>query len=336
MSYANDYLKSDGKFRLHCIGHAPGITKTDAFLFEYNGKYTLVDGGMVKVTAAYDYLLKLRRSLLADHPELADDTSCKLKIDWMPSHFHVDHVGATLEQIIPCEFIEFDTIYLPPDSSIDQKYNWKEGDGDTKFRPRLAEALEKYQPNAKVVQVKFGKENVVELENGRMKYAILPSDIDYGTPENVEKYIDQYFPEDRMAWNIPIAVVNSCVVWVHIKFGRHSFLLTGDTMKKLDHCDKNEPFDDMLETYGERLGKVSVVKYPHHGKNRDIAAGSVLSLKPGWIFCSAEDATAPQIIKERFPRSRAKVLNCGNTTYVFATDGKKMEITSSNFPCVKE
>lgn len=335
LKYANDYRKPDGKFHLHCISHPEGHSKTDAFLFEYNAKYTLVDGGIGGVTASLDYLLSLRRDLLCDHPELIEDTSCKLKIDLMPSHMHRDHIAATFLYVIPCEFIEIDTVYMPPDSALDASFDTEKRDGDTKYRPKILKALKQYQSNAKVVNVSFGKENMLEFENGRMKYAILPSAKDYGAPENINDFISLYFEgREELIGNIPVPVVNSCSVWVHIKFGRHSFLLTGDTVKKYpDRAD--EPLDDMLRTYRERLGKVSVVKYPHHGVNRDEAASGVLSLKPGWIFCSAEDATAHDAIKRFASRNRAKVLNCGNKTYIFSTNGQKLEISTTDFPAVK-
>ena len=117
MSYANDFCKKDGKLRVHFIGHPAnnGHYKTDAFVFEYNGSYTLIDGGINHITVCLDYLMKLRESLLEEHTELVDDESCKLKINWIISHFHSDHVLATLKQVMPSPFIEFNDIYLPPD-----------------------------------------------------------------------------------------------------------------------------------------------------------------------------------------------------------------------------
>ncbi len=328
MIYANDFAAKTGRLRAHFIGHRPGPhKKSDAFLVEYDGEFTLIDGGYPGVEAGLNYLLGIRALLLADHPELIDDESCKLRLTWFISHFHVDHVGHTFESIVPCPFIKIERIVVPPDTTIDQKYNPENCDGDEKYRPILAECIEKYCSDAEIIDLPFGKENMLEWKDRRLTTAILPPPFDSGLGERFQNVIDYYFHGDPENPRIPVAAVNSGTVWYYFKLGRHSFLFTGDTMKRF--TNRHEAGDEMKEAYGEYLGHVSVVKFLHHGYKRDAASELVLSFKPGWVVCSSELATAHEYIKENFPRSRSKLLNCGNVNIIFETDGKKMTVTET-------
>ncbi len=337
MVFANDLAAKTGRLRVHFIGHKPcEFKKTDAFLVEYDGEFTLIDGGMPGVPAAVNYLKSIRASLLSEHPELLDDENCKLRINWFISHFHVDHVGHPLEEVITCPFIKIARIVAPPDTTIDQKYNPEDTDGDEKYRPILADAIEKYCPDVERIDIPFGKENMREWKNGRLTSAFLPPPYDGGIGDRFFKVvIGGYYKGDDTNPMIPVATVNSGAAWHYFKLGRHSFLFTGDSMQRLTDEYKaangglQEAGDDMKEAYGDYLGHVSVVKFLHHGLVRDLATPLVLSFKPGWIVCSSEYATAPDYIKKNYPRCRAKLLNCGNVNIIFETDGKRMTVTET-------
>lgn len=328
MSYANDFHKRDGKLRVHFIGHPAntGHYKTDAFVFEYDGYYTLIDGGINHVTVCLDYLKRLRAELLCDRPELLDDESCKLKIDWMVSHFHSDHVSATIKQVIPCPLIEMGDIYIPPDCAIDQKYNPQDMDGDTKLRPIFRKNYEKYCPDARIIELPFGKEHTLSFKKGRLGIDIYPPVADGGIGERLQLIIDRYYDGDDTVPQIPVAAVNACSMWVRLKLGRHTFLFTGDTIKRCP--DTYEALDEMTDAYADEIGHVSVLKFPHHGFKRDEGIADMLRFTPGWMVMTCEHATAPDRIKKDFPRCRSKLVNCGNETYIFETDGKKMNIST--------
>ena len=66
-------------------------------------------------------------------------------------------------------------------------------------------------------------------------------------------------------------------------------------MKKTD--ENNESFDEMLSNWSEVIGYIDVIKYPHHGIERDMAAPAIISLNPGYVVCNAIDATGPKMIR---------------------------------------
>ena len=338
MIYANDFHKNDGCLRVHFIAHPAntGHYKTDAFVFEYNGSYTLIDGGINHITVCLEYLKRLRAELIGDRTELLDDESCKLKIDWMISHFHADHVSATIRQVMPCPFIEFNDIYLPPDCGIDQKYNPQDMDGDEKYRPKFFEKYETYCKSARIVELPFGKENAIFYENGDLRVDIYPPVADGGVGERLQLIIDRYYDGDDTIPQIPVAAVNACSMWVRVKLGEHSFLFTGDTIKRC--ADAYEALDEMTDAYADEIGHVTVLKFPHHGFKRDEGVASMLRFTPDFMVMTCEYATAPERIERDFPDCTSKIVNCGNETYIFETDGKTMSVSTLPVPegCVRE
>ena len=83
---ANDFAARDGILRVHLIGHGEEPPKSDAFLLEYNGSFTLIDGGLSGCPASLEYLLNIRRKLLSEHSARQEDTNCRLRIRVMISH----------------------------------------------------------------------------------------------------------------------------------------------------------------------------------------------------------------------------------------------------------
>jgi len=158
--YANEFASRDNELRVHLIGHGEEPPKSDAFLLEYNGMLVLIDGGLFDCDASLNYLLKLRRMFLAEHESLWNDAGCRLRLSVMISHCHRDHMGALITNVFPSPYIEIDTVYMPPDSELDQKYGKS---GDIKYRADFARALGEYQPQARVIDVAFGAENRIIL-----------------------------------------------------------------------------------------------------------------------------------------------------------------------------
>ncbi len=332
MVFANDYAAKNGRLRVHFIGHEQGkFKKTDAFLVEFDGEFTLIDGGMKSVQAGITYLKAIRAALLSEHPELIEDEACKLRLTWFISHFHVDHIAHTIYDILPCPFFKIERIVVPPDTTIDPKYNTADADGDEKYRPILAAAIKKHCPDAEVIDIPFGKENMREWKNGELTSAVLPPPYDGGLGEHFRAIVDGYYHGDETDPLIPVAAVNSGAAWHYFKLGDKSFLFTGDTMKKVDGL--HEAGDDMVDAYGDYLGRVNVVKFLHHGLSRDAAAPLVLGFEPEWIVCSSELASAPAAVRRLAPDALVNILNCGNTNIVFETDGKRLTVTET--PVVK-
>ncbi len=329
---ANDYALHDGILRVHCVHHEGGYKKSDAFIIELDGSLWLIDGGMPNSLTTRDYLFSIRDRWLAAagiHGDAGAD--CKLKLDWIVSHFHVDHVAATIASIIPDQAFELGTIYLPPDSALDPVYNTYGVDGDTKYRPKLAEALEKYgKKREKIVNIGFGEENILRFtdKSGRLRFTVYPTPYDSGTGERLDYMVSNYYKGNYESGKIATAAVNSSCPWVHIAYGEKTFLFTGDQMKRKEYLD-NEAADEMLRTYRDRIGGVNVVKYLHHGIMRDAAAAIVMSFNPEYIIMSSARETASAALKKAYPSMSAEILNCALCDIVFSTDGNSLTVYSS-------
>jgi hypothetical protein len=329
---ANDYAPHDGILRVHCVHHEGGYIKSDAFIIEFDGQIWLIDGGMPDSLTAQNYLLSIRdRWLAAVKVPAGESAACKLKLNWIISHFHVDHVAATIESIIPDPAFELDTFYLPPDSALDPVYNTYGVDGDTKYRPRLAEALKKYGTgNEKIVNIEFGKENILRFTDvsGQLHFTIYPTPYDGGTGERLDYMVSNYYKGNYESGKIATAVVNSCCPWVHLAYGEKTFLFTGDLMKREEYLN-SEAADEMLRTYRDSISEVNVVKYLHHGVKRDAAAAIVMSFKPEYIIVSSAKETASVALKKANPCMTAKILNCALRDIIFSTDGNSLTVSES-------
>ena len=329
---ANDFAACDGKLHVHYIGHGEP-QKSDSFVMDYNGAYYLIDGGIHTADDSLRYLLNIRATLLADHPELIEDTDCKLHITSMASHCHVDHIGALFELIFPSPYIAVDAFYLPPASQMDPHYNLKDTNGDVKYRPRLAQALAEYQQQAREITHEFGAENrfafrmIAEDESSPL-ITVCPAYLDYGIGEKMEHLVNIYCDGDRDDHKIAILAVNNCSDWFHIRHGKSTFLFTGDTTKKLP-TPHEEMAGEMTDVYLPILGSVDVIKYVHHGYARDAAAPDMMRFDPQYVVISADIGTGGKVIRRLFPDSPVKLVHSGSQTYIFTTDGETLTVSPS-------
>lgn len=329
--YVNELAQREGLLRVHLIGHGEEPSKSDAFLLEYNGSFVLIDGGMVDCPISLDYLMEIRRTLLADHPELLEDSACRLRIRVMISHCHRDHVGALCSHVFPSPYIEIEELYMPPDSCLDEKYGLS---GDLKYRPQLAEARRAYQPAARVIDVLFGAENRMTLpmvsdDAAAPVITICPPWKNSADPERIA-VLTRALKGGEENPNIATLVANNNSMWIHVRHGGNTFLFTGDTVKKKKPMGY-EMIEEMIRVYADVLGQVDVVKYVHHGYKRDAAAGVMLSLSPKYVVLTTVVATAAAAIHEQEPDHKVKLLNCGVQTYVFLSDGKTLTVLPDHF-----
>ena len=329
--FANDFAPRDGILRVHLIGHGEP-QKSDSFVWTYNGACYLIDGGIDTADDSLRYLMKIRRELLTDHPELLEDTSCKLRITVMASHCHVDHIGALFALIFPSPYIEVDTFYIPPASQMDERYNRKDTNGDVKYRPRLDAALKQYQPQARVVTHPFGAEHrftfsMIDGDADSPMITVCPAYLDYGIGEKMEHLVNIYCDGDHSDHRIAILAVNNCSDWFHVRHGCRSFLFTGDTTKKLP-VPTEEMAGEMTDVYLPILGQVDVVKYVHHGYARDAAAPDMMRFDPKYVVISADIGTGDRMIRKLFPDNPVEILRSGSKTHVIQTDGESLSVTS--------
>lgn len=328
--FANAFAKKDGILRVHLIGHGDP-QKSDSFVWMYNGACYLIDGGIDTADDSLRYLMALRRELLADHPELIEDTSCKLKITAMASHCHIDHIGALFAHIFPSPFIEVDAFYIPPASKMDERYYRQDTNGDVKYRPLLEAALQAYQPQAKVITHEFGAENrfsfrMIAEDEASPEITVCPAYLDYGIGEKMAHLVDIYCDGDHDDRKIAILAVNNCSDWFHVRHGHRTFLFTGDTTKKLP-TPTVEMAGEMTDVYLPILGQVDVVKYVHHGYARDAAAPDMMRFDPQYVVISADIGTGDKVIRRLFPDSPVKLIRSGSKTHVVETDGERLTVT---------
>lgn len=328
--YANSFAERENVLRLHCISHKTlPNKKSDAFLFEYCGEFYLIDGGLASATYVVEYLLELRRELLKDHPELCEDTSCKLRINWIISHFHEDHVNATIHKLIPSPYFEFGDIYSPPDSDIAPEYLLPTKDGDAKLRPRLAQALAALEdPTYRIHDIPFGKEHrfSVSTSSGTGKevaFTFLPPVRDLGEKWYMDYIGDYYINEAVGIERMPVSAVNNSSLWVLVTFAGRKILFTGDTMKREKHL-YSEGLEYMMDAYAEEIGKLDVLKYVHHGYARNHALDAMMSFDPTLLIVSKTDSTIPELVKKRYPDTDTAVMNVADKTLVISctSDGE--------------
>lgn len=323
--YANEFASRDNELRVHLIGHGEEPPKSDAFLLEYNGMLVLIDGGLFDCDASLNYLLKIRRMFLAEHESLRNDAGCRLRLSVMISHCHRDHMGALITNVFPSPYIEIDTVYMPPDSELDQKYGQS---GDIKYRAGFARALTEHQPQARVIDVAFGAENRIILymsDDGASApvITVCPPWINNASPDRVALLIS-VLKQGEDNPNISTLVVNNNSVWIHVRFGERTFLFTGDTVKKNKPMGYEMP-EEMIGIYADIIGgQVDVLKYVHHGYKRDGAAEVMMSLSPEYIVLTTHLATGEEAVRQKYPDHDVKFINCGLCSQVLTCDGDRL------------
>lgn len=330
--YANDFAPRDGILRLHCLSHEEEIVKADSFLLEFNGKLWLIDGGMSGSSVTRDYLDALRVRWLMSAPAGTENDDVRLKLDWFVSHFHVDHAAAMIDMILPSGIVELGTLYLPPDSAYTPRPGGRGLDGDEKYRPLLAEALDKFGTGReKIINIDFGEENILRFTSagGDIEFTVYPPPFDGGIGGRLEYMVNNYYGGDYTNKMVPVAAVNSCCIWIKVVFREKSFLFTGDLMKRQSDLD-NEATDEMVRTYAGDIGKVNLLKFVHHGGNRDAAVPLMMSFGAEHIIMTCKGETASGVIRKLYPQSNVQTHNCALTNIIFSTDGNTLSIEQQN------
>lgn len=328
--YVNKFAPRDGRLYVYCLHHEESVFKADSYVFILDGSVWLLDGGMKNSYVTRDFLAELRREWLA-LGGLDESSTLKLKMDWFVSHFHIDHVSATIETLLPDSRFEFGTMYLPPITALDNAYcpDGSNGNGDVKYRPRLQKALQKYGTGEeKIVQFEFGMQNITDIfdDSGKLQMTVYPPIADAGLGERLEYNINEYWGGDRTYKAIPTVVVNSNSNWLRLKFGKHSFLFTGDTMKREAYLDL-ESANEMVAAYHDIIGNVDVIKHVHHGYRRDDAASLMMSFEPSHVIFSCREEGASATYRRDYPDSPVKLHNCAAEDVVFVSDGETLTVS---------
>lgn len=296
--------RCDGVLRAIMVSHPADVMKSEAFIFVLNCQVLLLDGGMTGCTEAYDRLMKLRENIAPGG---------KLRLTWVLSHYHVDHVATVLEKIISDPAFEFETIYLPPKVNLPEEFAKY---GDVRFRHLVAKMIKEYQPQAKVVTLRFVSDGGFReyFECAGAKVTLMPPDCDWSSKRELNDIIIKGYYGGNMNVAHPAScVVNSASVWMKISYAGRRMLFTGDSMKRTSTI-QDESFDRMLAHWRHYFEHADLVKWPHHGYKRDNAASGVLSLKPKYVLTTSNAETASKHTEEKYPNDfkKTQFINCAD------------------------
>lgn len=249
--------------------------KSDSFLILYLSEkgldVTLHDGGL-NDRQTYQALLNLREEILAKAGVPASEAAqYRLNMRMVISHFHMDHVEGLYGLILRTrKKLGVSEAYLPPCAALETGIYSDAHNGDRTHRPKFLQAMEKFQPHGQVYVLSFGETRLVPTDIGEIR--LFAPVNDWSAPERMLVFDNDYGYKNasgRMK-SLPIAATNANSMWMRVSFGEFSFLFTGDVEKRLaDRSD--EAMDDFIAAYGEAL-RADVIKYPHHGQQRNAAA----------------------------------------------------------------
>lgn len=254
--------------------------KSDGFLLLDQGDkgldVFLADGGLA-TGESLQALLSLRERILTENGLAAQVKSprYKLEITLLISHFHIDHVNALIQQVLPCrKFIRIKAAYYPQISAYAKdKNHLLAHDGDVSHRANFLRVAACYQPLMEKREIPFAQTLCLPLQNGELQFFAQPKD--WGEAEGVQFFKDHYHKNDpqKAFDSLSVAVVNANSLWMRAQAYGKSVLLTGDTTKKFAQYE--EALDVMIARYGDML-RSDIVKMPHHGFKRNKAVPLVV------------------------------------------------------------
>lgn len=301
----SDTAKTDGVLR--CVFPTlPDFVKSDGFMFVLDRHMLIHDGGMPGSRDLLSRMLEVKEAVSPDAP---------MHVVWVLSHFHIDHVSAVLDTVMPDPGFIFDRIYTPSSCSLPEG---TKDNGDEKYRPRLAEALKRYQPSAAVTETGFADRGCGPVRfffpdegEHRAEITLYPPDCDWADPSLIERVIvNGYFGGDANSPRIGTCVINSASLWMKISYAGRRILFTGDCMKRTTEIT-DESFDRMLSLWADSVGDApDLMKWPHHGMARDHAMEGVLSLHPKNILTTTLIETASKHTAKNRPDYRGRFFNC--------------------------
>ena len=315
MHFANEYALQDGLLQVLCVSQNGCVRRSDAFIFVLNGEVILLDSGLPEMHYALMKLLELRSVFLSKRESELENKEVKLKITWVVSHMHSDHIGAFLDHLAYSPYIYIEKAYLPPKTEYFDPILSPDWDGDYKYREKIAQIFYSVHPETEIIDIPFTSDKVFPVVFSSAFLTILPPVKDWGKGDLRDKSERLYVPFDSEK-SLPISITNGNSLWVVLSYKDKKFVFTGDAMKKYD--DEVENFDEMMENWKEYVKDTNVFKYPHHGMLRNPASIRISELNPDYVLCNAIDASAPKALKER--GYEKQVINFGYEDKLFTVD----------------
>lgn len=274
MRFVNDLIHGEDQLKIVFL-ERNNEKKSDAFLIMYLSEsgldVTLHDGGL-NDRQTYQALLNLREEILR-MANVPSDTAKEyaLAFRMVISHFHQDHTEGLYGLIARTkQKLHVTEAYFPPATALPRGIYSDAHNGDLKHRVKLEEALEKFQPEAQIRTLTFGETCLVPTDIGQIQLFAPVSD--WGDEQKRMLFEDDYGYRKASSrpTSLPIAVVNANSMFMRVSLNERSFLFTGDVEKRIA-ARSDEPLDEMIAEYGDAL-RADVIKYPHHGQQRNAAA----------------------------------------------------------------
>lgn len=275
--FVNDLIHGEDQLKITFL-EIRDEEKSDAFFIMYLSEkgldIILHDGGMDD-NKTYESLLDLRNEILERAGVTGDEAKkYKLRMRSVISHFHGDHTYAMDGCILRMkQYFHFTEAYLPPITSLVTGVYNDRMNGDRWERVRYMSAIETYQPQAKIRLLEYGESLVIPTDIGEVRLFAPP--FDWGENDERLRMFETFYGYKREVFvrpdAIPICVVNGNSMCMRVSLDDWSFLFTGDIEKRISNRS-DEPLDVMVAEYGEDALRSDIIKYPHHGQQRNAAA----------------------------------------------------------------
>lgn len=296
-TFVNELALNDDRLRMLAISH-PDIQKSDGFIFVLNGHCLLHDGGR-RDTACLDRLLALRELISPSEP---------LHLDWVISHFHVDHIDSPIRHILRDPRFVIDRIIMPSVNALPEGMINVSRD----YTDEIMDIIRNYHPNADIHVVPFYSDcgGTFLFELGGAELEILPPDTDWSSPELLHKIAQDYFCTDDIFYRkIQMYVANISSLWMIIRYGGKKLIFTGDTPKRTRGIT-DEAFDRMCRIYADKLRRPDLLKWPHHGQAEDEADITIHDLiDPEHILLTTSIEGASVQYQKTYHSFRARFVN---------------------------
>ena len=274
--FVNDLIHGEDQLKVTFL-EIRDEEKSDAFFIMYLSEkgldIILHDGGMDD-NKTYESLLDLRSEILEKAGVTGDEAKkYKLRMRSVISHFHGDHTYALDGCILRMKhYFHFTDAYLPPITSLVTGVYDDDSNGDRWERVRYMNAIETFQPQAKIHILEYGESIILPTDIGQVRVFAPP--FDWGENEDRLRMFEVFYGYKRAYVRpeaIPICVINGNSMCMRVSLDDWSFLFTGDIEKRIANRT-DEPLDVMIAEYGEDALRSDIIKYPHHGQQRNAAA----------------------------------------------------------------
>ena len=275
--FVNDLIHGESQLKVTFL-EIRDEEKSDAFFIAYLSEkgldIILHDGGMDD-NKTYESLLDLRNEIL-DKAGIAEEDKAKYKLRLrnVVSHFHADHTYA-LDRCIfkKKKYFHFTEAYLPPITSLVTGVYNDEMNGDLRERVAYMSIIGAYQPQCQVRILNYGESLTIPTDIGEVRVFAPP--FDWGENDDRLRMFETFYGYKKEVFvrpdAIPICVLNANSILMRVSLDDYSFLFTGDIEKRISNRS-DEPLDVMIDHHGADVLKSDIIKYPHHGQQRNAAA----------------------------------------------------------------